>query len=120
MTRVVKRMRSRPQTVLALTDSADSICAACPHLYRKSCRRKRGAATSARNRDLAVLRRLGLGVGARITVGNAYALVREKLASERIAMEICSGCSWWECGYCKDGLKKLLMSRRRAWPTSCG
>ena len=107
MSRVVVLMRAHPKTVLLLTDSADSICKACPHLFRNYCSRNEGAAGRARERDVAVLRRLGLRPGAKMSVESAYRLVRERVTPGIMAREICAGCEWEQLGYCADGLKKL-------------
>jgi len=107
LARVVGLIRSEPATPLLLTDSADSICGACPHLTPSGCGRDRRGFPIARDRDEAVFRRTGLRPGMKVSAAEAYARVRDNLDGTIMAQEICAGCEWEEYGYCAEGLRKL-------------
>ena len=107
MTRVVEFMRSHPDAMLLLCDSADCICQACPHLSAQGCTRDEDAGVRVRERDSAVLRRLGVEAGAEISVSHAYAGIKSNLTRENMSEDICAGCEWEHCGYCAEGLSRL-------------
>ena len=107
MARIVRRVRAHPNALLELIVGPDSICAACPHLRGHACRAGGTPRLRVPARDRAVLRALGLSVGARVTARQAYALVRARITPTTQAARICAGCSWLPLGYCLEGLRAL-------------
>ena len=107
MSCVVERIRSEPRTLLALVDSGDCICSACPHDSPEGCVRAGNTAGRVRERDTAVLLELGLCPSDLITVRAAYQRVKERITPACLSRIICLGCEWEPLGYCKEGLDKL-------------
>ena len=106
MTRVADKLRAQPDTVVELVANPDVICAACPKLHGDRC--GVGATCGrAEERDTLVLGFMGLTPGARLPVRAAYDLVRERINREVMADECCRGCSWFDLGYCTEGLASL-------------
>jgi len=118
MSYVVRRLRKDPSAVLCLTDAADVICAACPHLSPEGCRREPGAAIRVAERDLAVLRVLATEVGAETTVATAYGLLRKHITPQLMADSLCKRCSWQSHGYCTEGLLRLKDFKGAGLPPS--
>lgn len=106
MTQVVRRLRGGRARV-ALVDTPDVICAACPNLQGGRCRPASGRRSRVPTRDRRVLRRLGLVSGAELTARQAYALVRERITPEELREKLCAGCRWVGLGYCEAGLTEL-------------
>ena len=106
MRKVVERVR--PNSVFPVTVIAerDIICAACPHNKEDKCMKKADSERKVKARDLEVLRRLGLEVGAQIPVAKAWARIKGSLSLKDLA-EICRDCEWLALGYCAEGLEGL-------------
>jgi len=105
MTRIVDQLQ--PSTSIEVLSKPDDICAPCPFLGEKGCQERGPESESvARDRDLAVMKRLNIVAGDRIT----WAEVRERLRrsiSPGDLMDICQDCQWLPQGYCVEGLKRL-------------
>jgi hypothetical protein len=107
MSRIVMQLRSSPGKSIEIVSKPDDICAACPFLREDGCH-ERGPESEevAKNRDLAVIERLGLLVGDKITWAEVEARVRSCISPEDLE-QICKDCQWLPLGYCVDGLKRL-------------
>jgi hypothetical protein len=113
MGRIVRRVRRGPRSRLVLLDSADSICAACPHLSAGGLCRNGKASARIRAKDRAILRRLGLKPGTSLSASAAYERVRRKIAPALLTGKLCARCRWRSLGCCAEGLERLL--RAGAW-----
>jgi hypothetical protein len=113
MGRIVRRVRREPRSRLVLLDSADSICAACPHLSAGGLCRNRKASARIRAKDRAILRRLGLKPGTSLCASSAYERVRRKITPALLTGKLCVRCRWRGLGYCAEGPERLL--REGAW-----
>lgn len=108
MGEVAGELRSNAATPITILAECDVICGACPHNKGNKCRKKRNSAARVREKDLAVLRHLGLEVGAQMSVAQAWAIVKEKVTAKDLAKELCRRCQWRGLGYCAEGLDKLV------------
>lgn len=110
MSHIVDRLHAIPQTTIEIAGQPDDICAACPFLGSDGCQ-QRGAQSEedVRLRDRAVMDRLGLAAGDRLTWADVVAKVKAKVRPEDLTA-LCSDCQWLPLGYCAEGIKKLLIS----------
>ena len=104
---VVTRIRANPHAALRLVESADAICAACPHDSPDGCTHTEAAGARLSTRDRRVLDVLGLNPDDDVTVASVYALVRERVTEDVLVEDLCKGCDWLEAGYCSEGLLRL-------------
>ena len=105
MTRIVEQLR--PSTLLWICSEPDDICAPCPFLGEKGCQeRGPGSEEVVRNRDLAVMERLGIAAGDSIPWGEVKERIRRCISPEDL-VDICQDCQWLPQGYCEEGLHKL-------------
>jgi len=106
MAAVHRQLFSEQETLVLLTNGADVICAACPHLdERGAC--ARGAPET---RDDAVLQALGVQAERRDT----WRAWLDRLAArldEATFERVCAGCAWLDLGYCREGLGALRTLR---------
>lgn len=107
MSQIVAQLRSSPETLIEVVSKPDALCASCPFLEEGGCR-ERGAESEevVRNRDLAVMARLGLVAGDKITWSGVEARIRSGVSPEDLDI-ICQDCQWLPLGYCQKGLKSL-------------
>lgn len=107
MSQIVAQLRSSPQTLIEITSQPDDLCFPCPFLKEGGCQ-ERGPESEevVRNRDLAVMARLGLMVGDKITWSGVEERIRSSISPDDLD-EICGDCQWLPLGYCADGLKRL-------------
>jgi hypothetical protein len=103
MGRVAQAVVSHSATI-KVVDHCDIICSACPHFTGERCDKKKGPASQVRVRDLKVIDKLGLQVGAEVPARELWARVRRSVAP-RDLHGICTDCEWLEPGYCADGLR---------------
>jgi hypothetical protein len=108
MDRIVRRIRGRPRGKLVVLDSADSICAACPHLRADGVCRNAKASARVRAKDRAILRRLGLKPGASLSASSAYERVRREITPALLTGKLCAKCRWKSLGCCAEGLERLV------------
>ncbi|MEM8553977.1 MAG: DUF1284 domain-containing protein [Pseudomonadota bacterium] len=97
--------------MLEIINSADRICAPCPH--------RRGSACVKQSRSTALDRahaaRLGLAAGQRLTWGEAKAKVRDQVRPGDLAV-LCEGCQWLALGLCETALSDLHAETEKAAP----
>ena len=75
MGKVVERVRSNPMFPVAVIAECDIICAACPHKKEDKCLKEVDSERKVKTRDLEVLRRLGLEVGAKMPAAKVWARI---------------------------------------------
>ncbi|MBA4489701.1 DUF1284 domain-containing protein [Paracoccus sp. S1E-3] len=98
---VVGRLRADPDTPVAFTENADSLCAPCPHRRGHGCASAEKIADLDRNHAAA----LGIEPGARMSWAEARARAM-RLRPDDLD-RICARCQWLEYGMCKDALRRL-------------
>ena len=105
MTKIVEQLR--PSTLIQIASEPDDICAPCPFLGETGCR-ERGPESEAvvSNRDLAVMERLGIVAGDRMTWADVKEGIRCSIRPEDL-VDICQDCQWLPQGYCEEGLRRL-------------
>ena len=104
------RLRVSPALDVELLASPDDICAACPHLCGNACIRKdEGSEERMREKDLAVLSRLGFSPGDEVPSRALFGRVAEVFGDGEIG-DLCSSCRWYPLGWCSEGLRKRSMS----------
>ena len=111
MTRVVELVRNNPELIVEVINSPDVICSVCPRLPGPGDATTATPCQRAGERDNVVLMKLGLISGARSSVGAVLGLVRENISAEFLECEVCLGCSWYDLGFCVEGLAKLKSRR---------
>ncbi|WBU57717.1 DUF1284 domain-containing protein [Paracoccus sediminicola] len=99
---VEHRLRADPETPVAFTSGADSICAPCPH--------RRGAGCDMGGKIAALDRRhaeaLDVPPGARMSWGDAQSRAIDRLQPDDLD-RLCAGCQWLDYGLCKAALARL-------------
>ncbi len=107
ISQIVAQLRSSPQTLIEVVSKPDALCAPCLFLKEGGCQ-ERGPESEevVRNRDLAVMEKLGLVMGDKITWAEVEEKIRSRVSPEDLD-EICQDCQWLAQGYCVDGLKRL-------------
>jgi hypothetical protein len=106
MKRVREVFQDNPDAPIVLVTKCDIICASCPHSSSGECRKSPDAAKQIKEKDTAILKKLGFRDNSRTTPKVAWNRVREKFEPEDITA-ICWRCEWLELGYCGEGLAKL-------------
>ena len=96
---------------IKVVDHCDIICSACPHFTGERCNKKKDSASQVRVRDLKVIGKLGLQVGAEVPARELWARVRRSV-TPRDLREICTDCEWLKLGHCIDGLKRMPLTLR--------
>lgn len=87
---------------IEVVDTADAICAPCPHRRGRMCESEdRITALDARH-----AKALGLRPGDRLSWGEAQERIRKRVAPGDLS-HVCAGCQWLQYGLCEDALKKL-------------
>jgi len=89
---------------IKVVDHCDVICSACPHFTGERCDKKKDSASQLRVRDLKVIGKLGLQVGAEVPARELWARVRRSVAPQDLHA-LCTDCEWLELGHCADGLR---------------
>ena len=105
MTKIVEQLQ--PSTSIEICTKPDDICAPCPFLGKKGCQ-ERGpeSENEVRNRDLAVMSRLNIVAGDRVTWADVKERIRRSISPEDL-VDICQDCQWLGQGYCVEGLRRL-------------
>lgn len=92
MWRIINTLKKEPQQVVRLTDTADDICASCPHRTDSACALE-DEEKRVHKRDLQVLTLLGLESGACVP----YVMVHKQLhtmMNRPLFKKTCHGCRW--------------------------
>ncbi len=107
MSRIVERLHALPQTAIEIAEQPDDICAPCPFLKDDGCRQKgERSEEDVRLRDRAVMDRLGLATGDRLSWNEIAERIKSKIRPEDLDT-ICGDCQWLPLGYCAEGLRAL-------------
>ena len=106
MSRVLEVFRSDPDAPIILVTGCDVICASCPHNSSDECRKSPDAAKRIKDKDAAILKKLGFRANSRTTPKEAMAKVKEIFTPGDITA-MCGRCQWLELGYCVEGLMNL-------------
>lgn len=110
MLQVRDRLLDSPETEVEVTISPDDICATCPHLSNARCA-KRDEESESRigTKDAAILSRLSLSPGDRMSAREVFALTEERFRDG--IDDVCSSCRWFPLGWCAEGIKSKTMVR---------
>ena len=112
------RLASSPDVEVEVTTSPDDICSACPHLQEGKCARDGGdSETRTREKDTAVLARLALSPGDKISSGELFALTAERFSNG--IEDLCSLCKWFPLGWCAEGIGRKVMEQPSARACDC-
>lgn len=107
MAAIHRALSERPETYVEVTDSPDVICAACPHHQSAGCELNgEGSEEELKAQDHAVLRRLGLEVGARVRWTEVLDRIRSSVQGGDLP-GLCGSCRWLALGHCRDGIDAL-------------
>ncbi|MFV0408321.1 MAG: DUF1284 domain-containing protein [Paracoccus sp. (in: a-proteobacteria)] len=98
---VLGRLRADPATQVIFTDTADAICAPCPHRDGPGCQSGEKIAAL----DQVHAEALGIRPGQQMSWAEAQALAAE-LEPEDLD-RICARCQWLSYGLCKEALSRL-------------
>jgi len=96
MARVIENIRLRPNSQIELIAECDVICSACPYNGEGVCQKEEDAGQRVRNRDLVILRRLELEVGAIVRAKDIFSVTNSKLKDSPDIQDICGDCDWKE------------------------
>ena len=104
MDEVVKNL---DDSEIAITAGPDELCRKCPNLQKNRCYKNDGDQEEAiLAHDKRVLEFLDLEIGSTITVSELKVIIRKKEAQKFLG-ELCLGCSWFDKGYCLEGLNAI-------------
>jgi len=105
MTRIVEQLQ--PSTLIEVSSKPDDICTPCPFLGDRGCQ-ERGPKSEevVKNRDLAVMKRLNIIAGDKITWAEVLERIRRSIGPQDL-IHICQDCQWLAQGYCMEGLARL-------------
>ena len=104
--RRVKEALGNDEQMVEVGLGPDVICRPCPHLMeRPRCARRKGS-----ERDHAVLATLGVPAGMVRPWQWWQERLAEKIPPARFT-EICRDCSWYDLGYCLEGISALQQMR---------
>lgn len=106
MRRVSEVFHSAPDAPIVLITRCDVICASCPHNIDDKCRKSPDAASRIKDKDAAILKKIGFRANSRTTPREAWEKVKERFTPEDITA-MCGHCQWLELGYCIEGLTRL-------------
>lgn len=101
MTRIHQTLRNNPQTEILLVLGPDELCRKFPDNQPYHCKN-----TSVYDHDAAVLRKLGLKVGQKLT----WKELEDALIAEMQPADIprlCSKCAWLSYGVCEQGVRQI-------------
>jgi hypothetical protein len=101
MAAIIATLDRHPETVIAVVDTPDGICAAFPPELPTHCRD-----TSVISRDRAVLGAMGLQAGSTPTWGQARQAVARAFAPDDL-QQLCASCPWLPLGHCAAGLGRF-------------
>lgn len=108
MTKIVFELLSCPDTLIEVVYGPDDICAPCPFLKGGGCHEEGPHSEEIiKARDSAVMMRLGLVSGEKITWHAVEQRIRSSINLQDLE-QICRDCKWLPLGYCAAGLKRLM------------
>jgi len=110
MGEVVQRLQSHPEDYIVIEDCPDDICQACPHNTDEGCTRAEGGEAGVRDRDHALLQRLGLAPKTEIAVASVYDGIKKHVTRDFMHRHVCRACEWEALGHCREGLDELRAS----------
>ncbi|HEY3376337.1 MAG TPA: DUF1284 domain-containing protein [Armatimonadota bacterium] len=96
MARIVLALRA-PGTRVEIVAGVDDICCACPKRASGACARPESP------RDRAVLAVLALPVGHVAAAATLFRSIARRVSGQQLT-ELCASCSWYDLGYCAEGL----------------
>ncbi|WFD09337.1 DUF1284 domain-containing protein [Tepidibacter hydrothermalis] len=104
MDQIVKHLKSNPKSKVTIIDSIDCICSKCPNTINNThCQTQDKVKTL----DLNVINLLNIQKNKTYTYDDILDILSTNLSIDKFN-RICSNCQWFEYGYCKDALSKLL------------
>jgi hypothetical protein len=107
MSQIVGQLSSSPETLIEIASKPDDICAPCPFLKEWGCHEKGlESEQMVRNRDYAVMEKLNVIAGEKITWAEVEKRIRSSISPEDLD-RICQDCQWLPQGYCVAGLERL-------------
>ena len=107
MSKIVSQICSSPETLIQVVSKPDDICGPCPFLRQGGCQERGPESEEAvRNRDYAVMEKLNVMAGDKITWAEVENRIRSSISPEDLDW-ICQDCQWLPQGYCADGIKRL-------------
>ncbi|CAH2212545.1 DUF1284 domain-containing protein [Tepidibacter aestuarii] len=104
MDKIVKHLKSNPKAKITITDSIDCICSKCPNNINNSNCQTQDKVTAL---DSKVIDLLNLEKDKTYTYNELLEILKNNLSIEKFS-RICSSCQWFEYGYCKEAMSKLL------------
>ena len=107
MIKIVFKLLSCPETLIEVISEPDDICTPCPFLKDGGCHEEGPQSEEIiKKRDRAVMMRLGLVSGDKVTWSAVEQRIRSSI-SRRDLEQICQDCQWLPLGYCEAGLERL-------------
>lgn len=107
MAAIAEQVSSLPQTMVQIVNHPDDICSHCPFLGERGCQQEGPRSEEmATRRDRAVMERLNMVDGDKITWAEVEKRIRSSIGPEDLVY-ICQGCQWLPQGYCAAGLERL-------------
>ena len=91
MTALVRTLRTQPDTSVTLTDGADDLCAACPHLHGGVC----DSAAKTAALDAGVLSACGLCAGESAAWASLAQNSAKTVLQTPVYHQICACCEWY-------------------------
>lgn len=110
MTALVRSFFAEEPAEVEIVAGCDDICRACPHVHDGECGMSEDAGPVVRDRDRAVLDRLGLAPGMGHSNDSLRCLVAGGVQGADLE-ELCAGCEWFPLGYCGRGLAEFKGAR---------
>ncbi len=107
MTKIVFELLSCPETLIEVVYGPDDICTPCPFLKNGGCYEEGPHSEEIiKKRDRAVMMRLGLVSGEKVTWSAVEQRIRSLISLQDLE-QICRDCRWLPLGYCVAGLERL-------------
>jgi hypothetical protein len=107
MTKIVFELLSCPETLIEVVYGPDDICTPCPFLKDGGCHEEGTHSEEiTKKRDRAVMMRLGLVSGEKVTWYAVEQRIRSSISLQDLE-QICQDCRWLPLGYCVAGLERL-------------
>ena len=106
MTKIVKDLRSNPNTIINVSPEADDICIACPYNSKGICVKKPNSEEIVHNLDSEYLKLFQIPLKTPISIKYVWKNIVSSVSVEAMK-NICKECEWWSYGYCSEGLGKL-------------
>lgn len=101
MTRLHQTLRTSPETLILLVAGPDDLCDKFPDSQTCHCND-----ANVHDRDAAILKKLDLQVGQRLSWAEVQRRIGESVVPEDI-VTLCSTCSWRSYGVCEEGIEEI-------------